>query len=258
MLRLFTTFYEDARPGRMEEYTRSARRNLLNESIDEVCVIVEGNVPSLPTATKLKLRTTPVRPTYADFFAWINELADADDISIIANTDISFDPAIGVLHRALGPSDCFAVARWDDGRLFNRNDSQDWWAFRGSVKEVDGSFALGVPRCDNRVLHELRVAGYKVLNPAFSIKAQHAHSGAREEYELGHSAGYVQPPYEYLWPHNLWSLPQTFIHNSIRPSERVGWRFDGRRLKATTLFRLASRIKKVSAGVRSISTRRVR
>jgi hypothetical protein len=258
MLRLFTTFYEDARPERMEEYTRSVRRNLLNESIDEVCVMAEGDAPSLPTAAKLKLRTIPRRPTYADFFAWINEVADVDDVSIIANTDISFDASIGVLNRALGASECFAVARWDGGRLFDRNDSQDWWVFRGSVKQVDGRFALGVPRCDNRLLHELRAAGYHVLNPAFSIKAHHEHAGARGEYEVGHAAGYVQPPYEYLWPHNLWSLPRTLIHNSRWPSERVGWRFDRRRMAATAPFRIASRIGRVSANALHFSTRRSR
>jgi hypothetical protein len=258
MLRLFTTFYEDARPERMEDYTRSARRNVLNESIDELCVMAEGDTPSLPTAAKVKLRKTPRRPTYADFFAWINEVVDVDDISIIANTDISFDTAIGVLNRGLGPSECFAVARWDGDRLFYRNDSQDWWAFRGIVKKINGGFELGAPRCDNRLMHELRIAGYQVLNPAFSIKAQHAHAGAREEYEVGQSTGYVQPPYEYLWPHNLWSLPRTLIHNSRRPSERVRWRFDRRRLAATAPFRLASRIGRVSAGAFNVSIRKLR
>ena len=258
MLRLFTTFYEDIRPERMEEYTRSARRNLHNESIDEVCVIAEGDVPSLPRGPKLKLRTSTGRPRYIDFFAWINEVAGVDDISIIANTDISFDPTIGVLNRVIRPSECFAVARWDGDRLFYRNDSQDWWAFRGGVKKINGGFELGVPRCDTRLLHELRIAGYHVFNPAFSIKAQHAHAGAREEYELGPSTGYVQPPYEYLWPHNLWSLPRTLIHNSRRPSERVSWRFDRRRLAATAPFRVASRIGRVSVGALNVSIRRLR
>ena len=48
--------------------------------------------------------------------------------------------------------------------------------FIGSIKHsLQADFPLGVPRCDNKLLFELQEAGYRILNPAFSIKAFHVH-----------------------------------------------------------------------------------
>ena len=60
-----------------------------------------------------------------------------------------------------------ALSRWDTAdtikpKLYNRNDSQDVWVFKGPVKpELKANFPLGVPRCDNKLHFELQEAGYR-------------------------------------------------------------------------------------------------
>jgi hypothetical protein len=246
MIRLFTSFYEETRKQRRDEFLYCLRRNLDCERIEEICVISQG-VVDLPESDRLFVREVATRPDYDDFFAWVNEVAAPDDVSIIANADIWFDGSIAVSNRSLGKSECYALARWEDDGLFNRNDSQDSWIFRGSIIGVTGNFPPGVPRCDNRLLYELQSAGYRVTNPAFGIVTHHEHSGRRAEYDDWNLENFVAPPYRYLWPHNLWSLPRTAIHNFRRPGEHLEWRVDRRRLRATLPYRVLNKVGSLSA-----------
>lgn len=242
MIRLFTTFYREPRRERLAEYIECLNRNLACAAIGEACVLVEGLEDILPASGKLKTKRLPDRPLYDDFFRWIGERAASDDVSIIANSDIWFDGSVAAASRTIGPRNCFALARWDKGHLFDRNDSQDCWLFRGPVTGVRGDFQVGVPRCDNRFLYELQSAGYNVTNPSFSIRANHLHAGERGEYAADGLTNAVSGPYRYLWPHNLWSAPRTAWHNATHPRERLGWRLDRRKLRSTLPFRAAGKL----------------
>ncbi len=240
MIRLFTTWYHDRNPARRAEYLKCLSDNLAQVEIGEVCVIAEAPLPL--TASKLKVVDAAQRPTYDDFIKWINNVASPDDISIVANTDIYFDESLRLVEKFLQRNECYALARWEGNDLFDRNDSQDAWMFRGQIGAIDGSFSVGVPRCDNRFLHELRKAGYSVKNPAFAIRAHHLHAGARPEYAESASSGWVPPPYEYLWPHNLLSLPRTLVHNVTHRRDRVAWRADWRKAPLNLPRRVINRI----------------
>jgi hypothetical protein len=249
LIRLFTTAYPEAASARRAELLECLRRNVACAAISEICILVEGDVDFLPDSPKTRTRTVGARPTYNDFFSWIAEAAAVDDLSIIANSDIWFDESITVANRVVGSGDCFALARWSDGRLFDRNDSQDAWIFRGRINGVRGDFPIGVPRCDNRLLYELQEAGYRVTNPAFSIRAHHLHAGHRPAYSAENTGDFVAPPYRYTWPDNLWSLPRTLWHNALHPAERIGWRLDRRRVKRTFPFRAIGRIRRMASRV---------
>lgn len=238
MIRLFTTLYPESCMRRFAEYVDCLEKNLANSFLDEVCLLIEGKIEQLPDSPKLRLRQIGQRPHYSDFFEWINELAGTDDISIITNTDIWFDGSIGAVAHTLGRMDCYALARWEGDRLWDRNDSQDCWIFRGNVAGVSGEFALGIVRCDNRILYELQTAGYSVTNPAFSIRSFHLHEGQRSEYGAN-EAHFIQPPYRYLWPHNLLGPLQTIWQNLQYPHHKLGWRFDSRRWGPMQLIRAA-------------------
>ena len=228
MLRLFTTLYPEKDSTRRAEYVECLMRNLGCAEIDEVCLLVEGERVELPESPKIRVRKIGTRPTYADFFQWIGEVAGQEDVSVVANTDIWFDGSIGAALGRLGSRECYALARWDGDSLWDRNDSQDCWVFKGKVLGVRGDFKIGVVRCDNRILYELQQAGYRVLNPAFSIRVTHLHVGDRAEYGET-EANFIQPPYRYLWPHNLLGPIGTLWHNLYHPKQKMGWRFDCRR-----------------------------
>jgi hypothetical protein len=233
LIRLFTTSYPEASPARKLEIDECLTRNIACEAIDEIRILAEGPSSGIPSSSKVKVRAIAARPTYDDYFEWIRQTASDADVSIVANADIYFDQSIRILARR-PPEDSavFALSRWNAGadgvaELYDHNDSQDAWIFRGVPRPIQGDFPVGVPRCDNRLVHELAMAGYRVLNPSFSLRAFHLHAGERRPY--GETLpGYVDPPYGYVWPHNLRSLPATLLYNLRHPQEPVGWRIDSR------------------------------
>ena len=262
MIRLFTTIYSEKNSQRRSEYQRCFEQNIACEFINEICVLSEGGGDILSVSEKIKIKHVEGRPTYQRYFEWISELAADDDVSLIANTDIFFDGQLALFESWTIPKDCaLALARWDIGNmdepiLLNRNDSQDVWVFRGPVKPLEGEFQVGVPRCDNRVLYELKKAGYKVINPAFSIRTYHVHEGERQEYKNENLAHFVEPPYAYLWPHNLWSLPRTLWHNLRHPNARLLWQLDRRKLNNSFPMRVLRKIMAVLKPERSIPSQR--
>jgi hypothetical protein len=247
MIRLFTSFYPESNPTRQQEILECLERNLALDEIDEVCLLLENTDPPLEHP-KLITKAVTKRPLYQDLFGWTRDRqAEQTDLCIICNSDIYFDASISVLPKHLNANACVALTRWDiqaDGtsRLFHRNDTQDSWIFTGNIKDVGDNYPIGVPRCDNRVLHELRQAGYAVINPAFSVKSYHLHIGQREEYVQSNLTNFVDPPYAYLWPHNLCSWPSTCMHNLLNSGTTIGWRFDWQRLRKSLPGRLISKI----------------
>jgi len=160
---------------------------------------------------KISVRSLERRPTYADFFAWINEVSGDSDISIIANTDIALDDNVRMLTRYSWPEKTvLALSRWDvlaDGtsQLFERSDSQDVWMFRGRIQGVTGDYPLGVYDCDNKVAWELQEAGYRVINPSLSLRTYHHHRSGFRSYEHAPAPDYgIRPPFLYVEPDNLW------------------------------------------------------
>lgn len=212
MIRVFTTWYRESRSDRQSEYLTCLQQNLNCEVVDEVCVFDEQS-GTLPTHPRLKVRSVSQRPTYSQFFAWINETAAADDWSVIANTDICFDRSLRMLEFCSPKSArVFALSRWDvhadqSCRLFDRGDSQDSWLFRGPVRNVQGDFPLGVYDCDNKIAWELRQAGYEVVNPALSLRSYHHHQCGYRSYEQKPAPDYgIRPPFLYVEPENLWGI----------------------------------------------------
>jgi len=195
MIRVYSSFYPELCPQRRAEIRNCLERNLALPDVDFVCLLLEGIASPFPDHPKLKTRPIAHRPTYTDFFDWGNAMVSADnDVSIIANSDIYFDSSLSALARNLMPNQCAALSRWDvqpDGtsRLFDRNDSQDAWVFRGKIRPIVPDFCMGIPRCDNRMLYELRAAGYEVINPAFSVKVFHLHAacGGFKSLRFGHA-----------------------------------------------------------------------
>ena len=184
-IHLYTTFYKEKKSARRQELLSCLEKNLSNATFTKVTIFNEGADLSQLEQPKLKLIPIDNRPSYQDFFNYIKLQKEPEAIHIIANTDIYFDQHIAVLKHLDLNNKVLALSRWDAAdtikpKLYNHNDSQDVWVFKGPVKQqLKADFPLGVPRCDNRLMYQLQEAGYKVLNPAFSIKAFHIHKGQR-------------------------------------------------------------------------------
>lgn len=249
MIRLFTTIFPVHDPARAAEYQECLRQNLGLAAIDEIALLAENEAKPPISSPKIQVRPTARRPTYADFFAWINELAAPGDISIIANSDIYFDKGVRMLEPFAKLDRCLALSRWDvhengSAQLFERGDSQDVWIFRGPIrKSVRGEFPLGVYDCDNKIAWELEQAGYEVLNPAFSMRTYHLHRGAERSYDPDNPPDHgIRPPYLYVEPDNASSL---FTCLRLWITYRPGyfpWRMTWRKVGRTTLGRVCVRL----------------
>ena len=108
----------------------------------------------------------------------------------------------------MGKNDCYALLRWDLDKDMNakifldlnspRCDSQDVWAFKGAVREIqDSTFTTGKRGCDNRIAFLIDQAGYNITNPCFKIKAYHYHVTEKRNY---FDKEVIQPPYKLIPP----------------------------------------------------------
>ena len=227
-IHLYTTYYKEDNNYRKDELLTCLKNNISNKAISKIIVFNEGDSIAHLAPGKIEEVLIDKRPTYSNFINYINANLSPDDIHIITNTDIYFDKNIEVLKHINLKDTCLALSRWDTAdtikpKLYNHNDSQDVWVFKGPIKEnLSANFPLGVPRCDNRLLYELEKAEYMVLNPAFSIKSYHIHKGQRAlVYSEDDKIYKIPPPYRYKYPHNLYGYWKTLYFN-YKHKEKLG------------------------------------
>ncbi len=247
-VRLFTTWYEERIPQRRSEYELCLQANLGCTVLNGVIVLDESGHLAVcePSAMVFPIVT---RPTYSDFFSWINNVAGPSDLSIIANTDMAFDDSLAMLLEFDWPErTVFALSRWDvlvDGtaKLFEHGDSQDCWIFKGKVPERIGQFPVGVYDCDNKIAWELQQVGYRVLNPSLSLRTYHHHLSGYRSYEQKPAPDYgIRPPFLYVEPENLWGPLKAWRVKKKLNLDYFPWRMTWRRFWRYPLPALAMRV----------------
>ena len=184
MIRLFINKYTDKNPARNKELEKCFA---FNQDLfgPENVIIFNSRLP------------------FSDFFAMINLCVNENEISIIANSDIYFQSLLWL--ETIKANEVFALSRWEGNTLYDHEDSQDAWIFRGKIKPVpDCNFGLGIPGCDNAIAERLQRAGYTVLNPSKSIKAIHLHSSNIRNSDRRMT---VPKPYLLIKPHFLGEMP---------------------------------------------------
>lgn len=209
MVRLLINYYVDPDYARNEELLVCLATNCGNSEIDEVCCFTEVEPPDFSCIEKVNFGG---RPTFQDFFYYINRVAEPNDVSIICNSDIFFMPKdIKMIKDNLKSNECYALSRYDldnDGRqiLFDRADSQDSWAFRGKVNVPKlCRYHMGKPGIDNAIAERLQTAGYTVKNPSKSIKSIHVHTTNLRRYKHSET---IEKPYLLIAPHLIGETPQ--------------------------------------------------
>lgn len=209
--KLFTTYYRSPNVLRDAENRECIIRNLANPLFDEVHVLLDEGLAELEfveDSPRLIQVALGQRPKFSDLFSYINQRSAPDDINVLANTDIYFEDDLRFVESIRLRGVVLALSRWDvqaDGSavLFNRFNSQDSWVFKGPVRGVRGDYFIGTLGCDNRLVHEFRTAGYRVLNPSFTVKSFHLHQSMIRPYLAGQGPPAVSGPYSYAVPDTL-------------------------------------------------------
>ena len=246
---LYTTYYKEDNNYRRNELLTCLKINISNTAISKIIVFNEGDSIAHLAPGKIEEVFIGKRPTYQDFINYINANSNTDDIHIISNTDIYFDKNIEILKYINLKDNCLTLSRWDTTdikkpRLYNRNDSQDVWIFKGPIKNnLKANFPLGVPRCDNRLLYDLQKAGYTVLIPAYSIKSFHLHKRhVAKLYTDDDNFFEIEPPFRYIYPHNLFGFWETCFFN-LKHKEQLGaYHYDIKKLNNWWVVRLPRKL----------------
>ena len=173
MFSLVTTYFKSDNPIRQSEIDKALANNLSNPFISEVVLYAEATPPIHHKIRIIRSR----RPTFGEMFA-----TKVTGILVVANSDIYFNDTLA-LAKNIQEYECYALSRWDDrgGKLvpYHSPDSQDVWIFSKPPVGI-GGYHIGMPGCDNRLIHEIKELGYTVTNPCLSIQAVHLHvSGYR-------------------------------------------------------------------------------
>lgn len=216
MIHVISNYYVDISPARQKEIDTCLIHNITNPGVDMVTVLInQQDMEALQamlykvsdsTFDKITLVIGEGRPTYNDFFKIASSKGDDNTIHILTNSDIYLDKETTGLFTGIGKGMVWALSRWEffhSGKLslFNRRDSQDVWAWRGRMEEIEGAdFRIGVPGCDNRISRLFIDAGFTVINPSMTVKCIHLHQSQKRNYDRSMT---VQPPYHFIEPHEL-------------------------------------------------------
>lgn len=201
MISLFTTYYSEKNLQRKKEIDFCLETNRANSYIERIYLFNESierfNDPKIITVQISK------RPCFNNFFDLINSVTDDDGINIISNSDIYFDDSLKYVLE-YNKKKALALTRWNTaGKPTLQSTffySQDTWVFFGKVNNVKADFQIGSVGGDNRLAYEIKVAGYKVSNPALTIKTYHFHTDTFRNSYPSDFAGRVPSPYYYPMP----------------------------------------------------------
>jgi hypothetical protein len=217
MIHLFVNFYNDPNPARQREINECLSHNIASSLIDRIYLIVDSlNIDfyNLDQSEKVEKVVHFKRPTFSYLFELANTKITSDDITIISNIDIYFDEYnLSLIRHYLEPATCFALSRWEreaNGtiNLFDREDSQDSWIFKGYIKYIGNcDFTLGKLGCDNAICQRIEAAGYIIQNPSRDIKSIHVHNTGIRSYTPLDYSQMVEKPYKLIQPGNLEYVP---------------------------------------------------
>ncbi len=204
-MNLYTTFYHENNHARIAEYLQCLQKNIENRLIKRIIILIEEETVLPLEHPKIKIINLSKRSTFQDFFLIINENTSQEEINIIANTDIYFDDTLALAIK-IAQMEVYALNRWDvldenRVRLFAKYSTGDTWIFRGKVEVPVIDYYLGQLGCDNKLLYDLKKAGYRILNPSLSIRSYHVHgSNVRGELSDPKKNNRIPAPYVYSIP----------------------------------------------------------
>lgn len=196
---LFMQYYIDSNDARQAEIRACLYNNLQNPVIRKVHLLNERIYTPKEIGVKSAKITQVVtgrRLLYSDIFEYINN-NDIQGYIIIANSDILFDKTLeNLLYSDIHVSKkMFAQLRYEFNpvnpsvsNIFGpRYDSQDVWILHTNygINEEQQQlfqFRMGIPGCDNHLVHLFTILGYEVINHPKFIKTIHYHTSQIRNY----------------------------------------------------------------------------
>jgi hypothetical protein len=207
-INVYYNYYAPKDPRRAEEVDAVFSSWTRNKFVDKLVIIKDPHT-TLPAKPFLEI-PLPTQPTFKDYGEVINRVTSDEDINILTNADCFIAQEDTERLHELDKDAAYCLSRievksirplkkyWRRNWVRRRkrsHDSQDCWIVRGRLKPgMWLDFPMGKPGCDCRFAYELQTAGYRIIDPAATIRLYHFHtSTARKYYE----EPWVPPPYAF-------------------------------------------------------------
>lgn len=217
MITTITNFYLSDSDDRQDELNQCFFYNVQNLAITQMIILLDRKAydyleefcPLLKDKNHVFI-IGEGRPSYNLFFE-MSDKYSINPIRVLHNLDIQLNISSMHHYNQIKEGEVWALSRWDNGKLFDRRDSQDTWAWRGDMGQLDGAdFNIGVAGCDNRIARIFLDNGYKVRNPSKTVQTTHIH---KTEYRTYNPKEAVKPPYHFIQPHTLISEKKCRFHS---------------------------------------------
>lgn len=207
MIAIGINYYKDISNNRQEELNYCLQKNIENKHVTTIILMCNREeslyIYKRFNTDKMILLIGTGRPTYNNFIEHLSNVSEP--IKAIINTDIYLDRFTSNLFDKIKDGELWALSRWDqtsDGsKLWKHRDSQDVWAWRGSMHvQLGADFSLGRACGANRIAKIFSDSGYKILNPSMDVKTIHVHASNIRNYDPRIP---IPPPYHFIAPHKL-------------------------------------------------------
>lgn len=231
-MNLITNYYLDANENRQNELDFCLKKNIENQLIQKIILVMHPDLEDLPimrSSDKILPVLIEERPTFKFFFDLANIYSNSG-ISIISNTDIHFDSTLRLLYDIQWNQDespvALALSRMENGIMYAEKFSQDVWIFKGKILDMPVDFCMGKRGCDNRLIHELKMAGYSLYNPGQYIHCHHEHASGIRNYSRIGTEDLIPGPHEAL-PACEWKDLPKVIRSDRKRILHIGMHHDG-------------------------------
>ena len=183
MFNIVTTHYNSGNEDRQKEINNCLILNSKHASIETIYLLNDRIYPLdfIPNRRKIVQivvdANNSLRLGYDCAIRFLNENLKRKKF-ILTNSDIYFDETLRLLVGYDFSNTVLAISRYENGVLFDRDDSQDTLIGLSPLR-VDYSllnFKFGTPGCDNRIAHIIKHAGYEIINPSKTIRSHHLHA----------------------------------------------------------------------------------
>lgn len=214
---LITQLYTTPKARRQRELLKCYTMNVQNPLIDQILLLNETDMSTLPPSEKVQQITINKRLTYKDVIETIQTFED-DTIVVFGNADMYLTDSWRALWAVDLSNKFLSLLRYEESEdptkepeLFGpRPDSQDLWVIRArDVKSrtwnLDAlNFEFGRAGCDNAINVEMLKQRFIVANPCLTLKSIHCHRSNIRTYNPEDCID--KPFYLYLDPTGLHDL----------------------------------------------------
>jgi len=176
---LLTTLHHTS-TERFAEYLFCLEKNIKSGYFHRIIIFDEhcNFMDSIPKDERIHIIPIDDRLNYSQLIKYCNGNF-ADEVCVIANTDIYFDDSLLEIHKVELTNKFIVITRLVGENKYQNPGSFDTYIFKpdktGIISNFYPDIFIGIDGCDSYLAQKAKEAGLKVYNPCLTIKTHHHH-----------------------------------------------------------------------------------